>query len=310
MCGNLGTWDIYITADLTCPPGKILNPCGDFCQETCKDVTTNNLPKVCPRLCRQAACVCPDGQALIRGQCVAYDQCWRLPPEDQEKWWGLDGRTDAKQKKDECTSFIYPTQIILQTHKEDRRPFELLKEDLLIILRHIEQVKAFVCTHVTYNGKNKVCFLQHADTKKQILDTRYDSNNNAWCAYYNGEDRFVAAAALTTTKPVKTTTESTVSKPKFTIEKDCEYQNYDMSDVKNIPSHAMCANQCQINKRCTHATYYFNNQVCFLQHASSKAVIQETRSQAINSWCILYNDGDRFEPAVGLAITEPESLKK
>uniref|UniRef100_A0A915IRD0 TIL domain-containing protein n=1 Tax=Romanomermis culicivorax TaxID=13658 RepID=A0A915IRD0_ROMCU len=70
--------------DLTCPPGKKLNPCGDSCQVTCKDVTTNNVHKVCPRKCKQPACVCPRGQALIRGQCVAYDHCWRLPPEDQD----------------------------------------------------------------------------------------------------------------------------------------------------------------------------------------------------------------------------------
>uniref|UniRef100_A0A915J3Q3 Apple domain-containing protein n=1 Tax=Romanomermis culicivorax TaxID=13658 RepID=A0A915J3Q3_ROMCU len=96
----------------------------------------------------------------------------------------------------------------------------------------------------------------------------------------------------------------------FTMERGCEFENYDLSDVKNIPSHTMCADQCKKNKRCTHATYYFNNQVCFLQHASSKALIQETRSRAINSWCIMYNDEDRYEPAVGLAINESRSLKK
>uniref|UniRef100_A0A915IRJ6 Apple domain-containing protein n=1 Tax=Romanomermis culicivorax TaxID=13658 RepID=A0A915IRJ6_ROMCU len=174
----------------------------------------------------------------------------------------------------------------------------------LLYLEDIVFDKLNNCTHVTYNGKNKYCFLQHADTKQQILDTRYDSNNDAWCVYYNGEDRFGGAAALTTVKPTKTTTESAVSKPKFTFEKGCEYENYDLSNIKNIPSHAMCANQCQINKRCTHATYYFNNQVCFLQRASSKALIQETRSKAINSWCILYNDEDRYEPAVGMAVNE------
>uniref|UniRef100_A0A915L8A6 TIL domain-containing protein n=1 Tax=Romanomermis culicivorax TaxID=13658 RepID=A0A915L8A6_ROMCU len=73
----------YVTADLTCPPGKVLNPCGDLCQVTCKDVKTNNVPKACPKTCNPPACVCPDGQALIRGQCVAYDDCRRLPPEDE-----------------------------------------------------------------------------------------------------------------------------------------------------------------------------------------------------------------------------------
>uniref|UniRef100_A0A915HP77 TIL domain-containing protein n=1 Tax=Romanomermis culicivorax TaxID=13658 RepID=A0A915HP77_ROMCU len=74
----------FYSADLTCPPGKVLNPCGDLCQVTCKDVTTNKLPKVCPQICNPPACVCPDGQALIRGQCVAYGHCWRLPSgEDQ-----------------------------------------------------------------------------------------------------------------------------------------------------------------------------------------------------------------------------------
>uniref|UniRef100_A0A915J601 Uncharacterized protein n=1 Tax=Romanomermis culicivorax TaxID=13658 RepID=A0A915J601_ROMCU len=57
------------------------------------------------------------------------------------------------------------------------------------------------CTHITYNGKNKFCFLQHADTKQQILDTRYDSYNYAWCALYSGEDRFVAEPSVTTMKP-------------------------------------------------------------------------------------------------------------
>uniref|UniRef100_A0A915IFE9 Apple domain-containing protein n=1 Tax=Romanomermis culicivorax TaxID=13658 RepID=A0A915IFE9_ROMCU len=174
----------------------------------------------------------------------------------------------------------------------------------------VQCYKTISCTHVTYNGKNKVCFLQHADTKQQILDTRYDSYNYAWCVYYKEEDRFGAAAAITTMKPLKTTTESEVLIPEFTMEKGCEYQNYDLSDVKNIHSRAMCATQCQINKRCTHATYYFNNQVCFLQHAGSKALIEETRSKAINSWCILYNGQDRYEPAVGMAITEPRSLRK
>uniref|UniRef100_A0A915JU06 Uncharacterized protein n=1 Tax=Romanomermis culicivorax TaxID=13658 RepID=A0A915JU06_ROMCU len=61
---------------------------------------------------------------------------------------------------------------------------------------------ASLCTHITYNSKNKFCFLQHADTKQQILDTRYDSYNYAWCAYYNGKDRFGASAALTTMKPL------------------------------------------------------------------------------------------------------------
>uniref|UniRef100_A0A915IGR8 TIL domain-containing protein n=1 Tax=Romanomermis culicivorax TaxID=13658 RepID=A0A915IGR8_ROMCU len=78
-------------ADIKCPPGKVVNQCGDLCQVTCKDVTNNNVPKACIEICNPPACVCPEGQALFRGQCVAYGHCWRLPPED-----------DPTSKKLEC----------------------------------------------------------------------------------------------------------------------------------------------------------------------------------------------------------------
>uniref|UniRef100_A0A915I0X1 Apple domain-containing protein n=1 Tax=Romanomermis culicivorax TaxID=13658 RepID=A0A915I0X1_ROMCU len=157
--------------------------------------------------------------------------------------------------------------------------------------------KIFRCTHFSYNGNKTSCFFKHADTKQQILDTRYDSYNNAWCGYYNGGDRFGAAASLSTTKAILTTTASAVAKPKFTIQKGCEYALYDLTQVWNIGNHNMCAIQCQINKRCTHASYNFGNQICALKQASSEAQIQESRWPLVNSWCILYNGGDRYAPA-------------
>uniref|UniRef100_A0A915I0L8 Uncharacterized protein n=1 Tax=Romanomermis culicivorax TaxID=13658 RepID=A0A915I0L8_ROMCU len=57
------------------------------------------------------------------------------------------------------------------------------------------------CTHVTYNCKNNVCFLQHTDRKHQILGTQYYSFNHASCAYYSDENRFLAAASQNSIKP-------------------------------------------------------------------------------------------------------------
>uniref|UniRef100_A0A915L899 Apple domain-containing protein n=1 Tax=Romanomermis culicivorax TaxID=13658 RepID=A0A915L899_ROMCU len=161
------------------------------------------------------------------------------------------------------------------------------------------------CTHITYNGNNKICFLKHADSKQKILEKRYDSFN-AWCAYYNREDRFGAAAATTTIQPEITTTQDTASK-NFSIYEKCGYRGSDMSKFENISSADGCAAQCLKTLRCTHATYVIKNKKCYLKHANSKELIQKTRYDYNNGTCILYNGEDRFEAAVAITTIRPKT---
>uniref|UniRef100_A0A915ISZ4 Apple domain-containing protein n=1 Tax=Romanomermis culicivorax TaxID=13658 RepID=A0A915ISZ4_ROMCU len=250
----------YVAADdLTCLPGKILNPCGDLCQVTCRDITTNNFPKGCPRICKPPACVCPGGQASIRGRCVDYLHCWRLPAEDEDfvikyncDYGGFDiSSLQDISSVDECAAECYKTPS---------------------------------CTHLTYNGNNKICFLKHAESKQKILDQRHESHN-AYCAYYNGEDRFGAAAA--------------VSK-NFIINENCDYRGSDISSIQNMSSVGECAAQCYKLFSCTHVTYNGNNKFCFLKHADTKQQILDKRYDSYNAWCVYYNGEDRFGAAAAI----------
>uniref|UniRef100_A0A915K7M7 Apple domain-containing protein n=1 Tax=Romanomermis culicivorax TaxID=13658 RepID=A0A915K7M7_ROMCU len=153
------------------------------------------------------------------------------------------------------------------------------------------QGSSLICTHFTYDGNEKICFLKHADTKQQILDQHYDSYNT-WCAYYNGEDRFAIAKTVFLSRRTRT---ATTGPRKFQIDKDCEYRYNDLAERTNVATFGVCAALCFKMTRCTHATFKHYNRTCYLKHASSKEQIRETRWNLYLSWCLMYNGEERYE---------------
>uniref|UniRef100_A0A915IXJ8 Uncharacterized protein n=1 Tax=Romanomermis culicivorax TaxID=13658 RepID=A0A915IXJ8_ROMCU len=86
------------------------------------------------------------------------------------------------------------------------------------------QCNTIECIHVTYNRKNNVCFLQHADTKQQILGMQYYSFNYASCAYYSGENWFLAAASQKSMKPgTATSLDSVLEKKSFSLDENLDF---------------------------------------------------------------------------------------